>query len=116
MVPIYRSDGEWIAVYHDGHLFNVDRDWIGFVVGENVFDTAGSYLGFLNDDMRLLRRYSIQDAPPRRVPPARPEAPEMPAGMRLPPIFKPIPSFLVDVFEEFPERFTGIADTRDDME
>ena len=42
MEPIYRSDGEWVAVYEKGHLFTVDGEWLGFVVGRRVFSTAAS--------------------------------------------------------------------------
>ena len=54
MEPIYRSDGEWVAVYEKGHVFNVDGEWLGFVRGRELYDTSGQYVGFLSDDRRLL--------------------------------------------------------------
>jgi hypothetical protein len=40
MIPIYSSNGAWVAVYHKGHIFNVDGEWLGFLVGREVFDGA----------------------------------------------------------------------------
>lgn len=114
--PIYRTDGEWVAVYEQGHLFNVDGEWVGFVKGRNVFDTTGNYLGYLSDDRRLLRKRSVTDAPPRQKPPARPPRPNMPPSMPLASMMKSLPMGLIDMFEEHPEKLTYIADNRPDMD
>ena len=116
MVPIYRSDGEWVAVFEGGHLFNVDGEWIGFTVGREVFDPSGQYLGFLSDDKRLLRKRSISDEPPRLQPPPRPERPRIPASAPLAPLLRNLPYQIVDVFEEEGERLMYISETRPDME
>lgn len=115
MQPIYRSDGEWVAVYHSGQLFNADGEWIGFVNGREVFDTAGMYLGFLSDDRRLLRKRSIEKRP-RLEPPPRPERPPMPANMPLAPLLRALPHQYIDMFEEYPERLLYISETRPDMD
>ncbi|HUS94625.1 MAG TPA: hypothetical protein VMZ24_05550 [Patescibacteria group bacterium] len=116
MTPIYRSDGEWVAVYLDGYLFNVDCEWIGFVSGREAFDTAGQYLGFISDDRRLLRKRSLSRRPPRLVPPERPANPNLPASMPLAPMLRQLPHHIIDVFEEFPDRLTYISETRPDMD
>ncbi|MFO7678518.1 MAG: hypothetical protein R6X34_00560, partial [Chloroflexota bacterium] len=90
MQPIYRSDGEWVAVYDSGYLFNSDGEWIGFVHGREVFDTSGLYLGFLSDDRRLLRKRNI-DKRPRKTPPPRPDRPNLPANMPLAPMLRALP-------------------------
>jgi hypothetical protein len=115
MQPIYRSDGEWVAVYESGNLFNADGEWIGFVRGRDVYDTAGLYLGFLSDDRRLLRK-RMPPKKPRLKAPSRPERPRLPASMPLAPLLRALPHQYVDMFEEHPERLMFISETRPDME
>lgn len=114
--PIYRSDGEWVAIYSQGHLFNIDGEWLGFLVGRELFDSAGNYVGFLSDDRRLLRKRSLSVERARLTPPKRPLRPRMPANMPLAPMFPALPYSLIDLFEEYPERFMYISETRPDME
>jgi|SRR5688572_15841558 hypothetical protein len=116
MVPIYRTDGEWVAVYKDGHIFSTEGEWIGFIAGREVFDTAGQYLGFLSDDRRLLRKRTLSLEPPHQPPPPRPERPQMPVSMPLAPLMRELPHQIIDVFEEFPDRLLYIAETRPDMD
>ena len=116
MIPIYRSDGEWVAVYVDGHLFSAEGEWLGFVVGRRVFDTAGEYLGFLSDDRRLLRKRTLTEVPEGPEPPPVPERPDIPATMPLAPLFPEIPFNLVDVFEELGDTLFFISETHPDME
>ncbi|MFO7540298.1 MAG: hypothetical protein R6X32_19835 [Chloroflexota bacterium] len=116
MEPIYRSDGAWVAVYQDGHLFNVDGDWIGFVRGREVFNTAGLYLGFLSDDRRLLRKRAEPDKRPRLQPPPRPERPNIPASVPLVPLLRSLPYQIIDIFEQFPDRLAYDSESRLDME
>lgn len=116
MEPIYRSDGEWVAVYHKGQLFSREGEWIGFVVGRDLFDPDGKYVGFLSDDRRLLRKRVIDDLPVEQEPPAAPSRPRIPSRMPLAPLMRSLPYHIVDIFEEFPERFEYIDETRPDME
>ena len=115
MVPIYRSDGEWVAVYTQGHLFNVDGEWLGFAVGREVYDTGGIYLGFLSNDKRLLRKRSNITRPRLEVPP-QPVRPEIPASMPLAPMLAALPHQIIDLFEEHPEKLIYISETRPDMD
>lgn len=116
MVPIYRTDGEWVAVYQKGHIFNIDGEWVGFVTGRDVYDTSGMYLGFLSDDRRLLRTRSRPPARARLQSPPRPEAPEIPATMPLAPLLPSLPYSIIDLFEEMSERLSFVSDTRPDMD
>jgi hypothetical protein len=116
MVPLYRTDGEWVAVYEKGLIFNVEGEWIGFARGREVYDTAGEYLGFLSDDRRLLRKRTLNEFPPRQSPPAAPERPRLPATMPLAPLMRELPVQIIDVFEEFPDRLLYVSETRPDME
>jgi hypothetical protein len=116
MVPIYRSDGEWVAVYRGGHLFNIDGEWLGFVAGREVYDTAGMYLGFLSDDRRLLRKRSPRRQMPHKTPPPAPERPRIPASMPLAPLMSELPHQIIDMFEEYPDRLIYVSETRPDMD
>ncbi|MBK9051363.1 MAG: hypothetical protein IPL78_10740 [Chloroflexi bacterium] len=115
-IPIYRTDGEWVAVFQQGHLFNTDGEWLGFVVGREVFAPNGHYLAFLSDDQRMLRKRSLI-GDPRTLPiPSRPQRPDIPSGAPLPPMFRALPYSIIDMFEEFPDRFSYISETRPDMD
>ena len=116
MEPIYRTDGEWVAVYTEGNIFSVGSQWLGFVVGREVYDTGGDYLGFLSDDRRLLRRRRSDKQPERRQPPPRPERPVLPANMPLAPMMRELPFGIVDVFEEEGDKILFVSETRPDME
>lgn len=116
MVPIYRTDGAWVAVYEGGHLFSVEGEWLGFVVGREVFDPAGEYLGFLSDDRRLLRKRALSDPPPRRQPPPAPTRPSIPANVPLAPLLRELPFHIVDVFIEEGENLMYVSETRPDMQ
>lgn len=116
MIPIYRTDGEWVAVYTNGHIFNVDGEWIGFTVGRDVYDTGGLYLGFLSDDKRLLRKRTRPVDKLHLEPPPRPERPKLPANMPLAPLLPSLPHQIIDMFEEYPERLIYVSETRPDMD
>ncbi len=116
MVPIYRSNGEWVAVFDQGNLFNTDGEWLGFVVGREVYDPGGTYLGFLSNDRRLLRKRSMSEKRPRLQAPSRPERPQFPANMPLAPLLPALPYSIIDMFEEFPDKLMFISDTRPDMD
>lgn len=113
--PIYKGNGEWVAVYSQGHLFNIDGEWLGFVKGREVYDPGGGYLGFLSDDRRLLR----ERRPPQKsrlAPPPRPPRPPLPSSMPLSPLLRALPYRYIDMFEEYPERLIYISETRPDMD
>ncbi len=116
MVPIYRSDGEWAAVYHQGHVFSVDGDWLGFVVGQELYSPVGVYVGYLSHDHRLLRRRVLAEEPPRRQPPPKPDTPRLPASVPLAPMLSELPFHTIDMFIEHPNQFRYISGTRPDME
>ena len=116
MEPIYRSDGQWVAVYEKGHLHNVDGEWLGFVIGREVFDPGGLYVGFLSDDRRLLRKRALSDDPPRVPAPPEPGRLKTPGNVPLAPLLRELPFQIIDVFAELPERIAFISETRPDMD
>lgn len=116
MQPIYRSDGEWVAVFDRGNIFNVDGEWIGFVEGRTAYNTIGNYLGYLSNDHRLLRHRSDRKKLEHKTPPARPKRPSIPSTMPLAPMLRALPFGIIDLFEESPEKLMFISETRPDME
>jgi len=115
MIPIYRTDGEWVAVYEKGHIFDIDGEWIGKVVGREVYGPTGHYLGFLSDDKRLLRRRTRVRKPQIKVP-DRPKRPRIPVSMPLAPLMRELPHHLIDLFEEYGKRLPFVTDLLPDME
>jgi len=116
MVPIYSTPGDWVAVYDNGHLYSSDGEWLGFVIGREVFDPAGQYVGFLSDDRRLLRKRTLGRKIPRMDPPPRPKHPRVPASFPLPPMMRELPHHIIDMFDEYPDRFKFVAETRPDLD
>lgn len=116
MEPIYRTNGEWVAIYDEGHVFSVSGEWLGFVAGRDVFDPSGEYLGFLSDDRRLLRKRNPRISKSKKARPTRPERPRIPSRMPLAPLMRELPYHIIDVFEEYSERLVFISETRPDME
>jgi len=117
MQPIYRSDGKVEAVVHKGHIYNVDGEWFGFLRSAEVYNFRGDYMGYLSQDQRLLR----DRRPPKRPALAPPETwPDrldgIPTHFPLAPLFKQLAFSTIDLFEEFPEKFSFISDLRPDME
>ena len=117
MHPIYRSDGEVVAVVHRGYLYNIDGEWIGQLRGAEVFGASGEYMGYLSQDRRLLRKRNPTKRP--HVPPPTPwpsSLKSIPERFPLATLFKQLPFSVIDVFEEFPERFRYISELRPDLD
>lgn len=117
MQQIYRSDGEVVGIIHRGHLYNIDGEWIGFLSGAEVYGITGEYLGYLSSDRRLLSTRRPPKKAPKR-PPASwpPRLRGVPERFPLAPLFRQLPYAVIDVFEEYPERFKYISDLRPDMD
>jgi len=117
MQPIYRSDGATVAIVHCGYLYNRDGEWIGFLRGAEVYGSNGDYLGFLTEDRRLLRTRRPPQQEPLPPPPFwPPRLRRVPERFPLAPLFKQLPFGLIDVFEEFPERFKYVSELRPDLD
>jgi hypothetical protein len=116
MIPIYRSDGEWVAIYTEGNVYNVDGEWLGFTMGRELYDPLGEFVGFLSDDKRLLRSRAEPRDKNRLTPPPRPSRPRFPPSMPLAPLLRALPYQLIDMFEEYPNRFLYVSETRPDMD
>jgi hypothetical protein len=105
--PLYTTRGQWAGLLIDGHLYNTQGDWIGWVERDGgVYSVVGEYVGWLTRDFRVLRKRGLGFAPHlRRRPPAGPvEHVTVPATVPLPPLLGETGFDTLDVFEEAPER------------
>ncbi|MEN8098249.1 MAG: hypothetical protein ABFQ89_04175 [Chloroflexota bacterium] len=116
MKPIFRSDGEVMAVEHQGHLYSVEGDWLGEIRGHAVITDNGRKLGYLSPDQRLLNERTPRGNE-RQVPGRRQRIlHSIPMSFKLPPMFKNIPFHIIDVFEEHPNLVQKARELRPDIE
>lgn len=113
MRPIYRTDGKWVAVLSDGHLFDTLGEWIAWLHGNQIYSLEGEYVGYLSQDSRILRARKYEPKPPLPVPP-RPTRIRVPSSVPLPPLFVELAYDTIDVFQEFPDLFLLVAERKPD--
>jgi hypothetical protein len=111
--PIYRSDGKWMALVHEGNLFNTMGEWLGWLDGSDVYTRDGEYAGYISNDGRLLCQ-RVLPYRKRRRPPEAPPRIRPPETIPLPPMFKVLSFSTIDVFEEEPSLFNLVGELRSD--
>jgi len=115
MRPIYSTNGEWVALLHEGNLYDTRGEWIGWLQGKEVYTRDGIYAGVLWDDGRIVCE-RVRPRRPRIPVPRAPLKIRPPAIVPLAPLFAELPWRMIDVFEEEPEVFTYVSDLRPDWE
>ena len=116
-VPIYRSDGEWVAMVAGLYLYNRSGEWIGWREGREVYSRDGEYVGYLSDDQRVLRKRVRQQRPLRELPsPLPPLRIRVPSSVPLAPMFSELRWEVLDVFEENPDVFEFVSELKPDWE
>ena len=118
-IPIYSTSGDWAAMLKFPYVFNTLGEWVGWVTPDHeVFDVDGRYVGFLDDEPRILARRSLRFGVPQRIPPAAPERLKTPSLVPLPPFFRELPFEIVDVFDDDPDRLhpCDSGEFREDMD
>jgi len=119
IIPIYSSRGEVEAFLVFPYLFNRSGEWIGWVTPQReVYSVMGSYVGFLTNDPRIVRRRSEDELRPRlRVTPP-PGKLNTPATIPLAPLMSDLTHSFVDVLVEEPERLHTLdsGELREDMD
>lgn len=111
--PIYRSDGEWMAILYEGYLYDTQGEWVGWSDGDAVYAADGEYIGYVSRDGRLLRKRVLPYHKRRRPPVQHPQI-QIPASVPLPPMFAQLSYDIVDVFEETPNIFATVSELRPD--
>jgi len=118
VIPIYTSRGDAEAFLAYPHLFNLQGEWVGFVTPEReVYSVLGFYVGYLNNDPRLLRKRVLEITKPRLEPPTRPREVYPPATFPLAPLMSELYQDTMDVLLEEPERLHTVdaGDLREDL-
>ena len=115
MQSVYSTNGEWVALLHEGRLYDTLGEWIAWLDGKEVYNRDGQYVGFLSGDRRILRERVRRTRPLRPAPPG-PSKLRPPAHVPLAPLFAELPWNTVDVFEEEPDIFRYISELRPDWE
>ena len=119
LIPVYTSRGDLGAYLAYPHLYNRQGEWIGWVTREReVYSVLGNYVGWLNDDPRILRKRAHNFSKPKLEPPTPPPNIRVPASVPLPPMMSIMMNTNVDVLEEEPERLSTLDsdDLREDMD
>lgn len=119
IIPIYSSRGETEAFLVFPYLFNRGGEWIGLVTPQReVYSALGSYVGFLTNDPRIVRKRADDTFKPRLKMPARPGRIAIPAVTPLAPLLQELTHSLVDVLVEEPERLHTLdsGELREDMD
>ncbi len=105
IIPIYSSRGEAEAFLAFPYLFNRSGEWIGLVTPQKeVYSVLGSYVGFLTNDPRIVRKRTDTAIKPRLKMPPSPGRISLPASTPLAPLMSDLTQGLVDVLIEEPER------------
>jgi hypothetical protein len=118
IIPIYSSRGEVDAYLVFPYLFNRSGEWIGLVTPQReVYSVLGSYVGFLTNDPRIVRKRSEDAIKPRLKMPPSPGRISLPATTPLAPLMSDLPQGLVDILVEEPDRLHTIdsGELREDM-
>jgi hypothetical protein len=118
-IPIYSTAGDWACLLVYPNLFNPVGEWVGWVTAKReVYSVDGRYVGFLDDEPRILRRRTDTYDMPRKEPPPPPKRISAPAFVPLPPFFRELPFGIIDVVDDDPDSLHPIdsGEFRDDME
>lgn len=119
IIPIYTSRGDAEAFLAYPYLFNLQGEWVGFVTPEReVYSVLGFYVGYLNNDPRLLRKRVLGVSKPKLTPPPHPRNVYPPATFPLAPLMSELYIDTVDVLLEEPERLHTVdaGDLREDLD
>lgn len=118
IIPIYSSRGEVDAYLVFPYLFNRSGEWTGIVTAQReVYSVLGSYVGYLTNDPRIVRKRSEDTFKPRLKMPPSPGRISLPASSPLAPLMSDLPQGLVDILVEEPERLHTVdsGELREDM-
>lgn len=118
IIPIYSSRGEVDAYLVFPYLFNRSGEWIGLVTPQReVYSVLGSYVGFLTNDPRIVRKRSEDTVKTRLKMPPSPGRISLPANSPLAPLMSDLPHGLVDILLEEPERLHTVdsGELREDI-
>ena len=105
IIPIYTTKGDAEAFLVYPYLYSRTGEWIGWVTPEReIYSVLGSYVGFLGNGPRILRKRSIEIATTEKIPPSKPPKIRLPATVPLAPMMAELNHSEIDILMEEPER------------
>ena len=109
LLPIYTTKGGLGAYLDYPYIYNELGEWIGWVTKKrDVYSVLGTYVGYLSDDPRILRKRSLDYTIPRQKPPSPPKKIRVPASVPLPHMMPELKYSTVDVLDEEPEKLMPV--------
>ena len=119
-IPLYTTLGDHEAYYYDGHIFNLNAEWIGCVIPQtaNVHSVLGFYVGRITQRGRILRRRTMETRELKQAVPPAPPKPRLPATAALAPMFSELDFGTVDVLDEMRDRLHPLdtGERKEDMD
>ncbi len=118
-IAIYTSKGDAEAYLIYPYIFNRIGEWIGWVeTNRDVYSVSGSYVGYITNDPRILRKRATSTLKPRLNPPSQPKRINAPASSPLAPMMSDVPFSTIDVLLDEPERLhtTDSGENLQDMD
>jgi hypothetical protein len=113
---IWNSYGDWVLTLVDQHIWDLSRNCVGWVDGDQAYTLEGEFAGTLSRDSRIVKKRSDPRPPLRKgIPPAPPRPADLPGRSPLPPSFSDLSYSMIDVMEEDPDIFKRLSDRRPDM-
>jgi len=105
IIPIYTTKGDAEAFLVYPYIYNRVGDWIGWITPEReIYSILGSYVGYLGNGPRILRKRTIETATTQKQPPPRPAKVYPPATVPLAPMMAELNHNEIDVLLNEPER------------
>jgi len=119
VIPVYTTPGDVGAFLYYPYLYNPQGEWIGWVTSNrDVYSVGGNYVGWINDDPRILRTRNYNYSKPRKEPPDPPGRIRIPASVPLAPMMAELSTATVDVLYDEPERLRtfDLDELREDLD
>lgn len=119
LIPIYTSRGDPEAFLEYPYIFNRNGEWVGWVNRKReVYSVLGNYVGYLTNDPRILRKRATSTLMPRLKVPPIPGKAMPPATIPLAPMMSELPSSMIDVLLDEPERLHPVdaGELRQDLD
>ena len=108
LIPIYSTAGEVPAYLGYPYIYDQNGEWIGFVTqGRDVYSVEGEYVGWVNDDPRIVRKISSDELKENIDPPPPTDRIRIQLNSALAPMLPELPSSQIDVLMEEPHKLFG---------
>jgi hypothetical protein len=118
-IPIFTTAGDVEAYLVYPLIFNRSGEWIGFVTPQrDVYSVMGEYVGWLNNDPRILRKRTYNFDKPKFQPPSAPRRISIGSSMRLPPMMAELSYDTIDILQDERDRLhtLDIGELKPDMD